>query len=110
MCWIKLYRLKSLFEKDNEKFRQELIAQESTRTSRIDAMRARVAELKDKRETERKKIVEEKLLQQWKSECDELRKANSMILEKKVSLARADQLQEKRQQTALALKGFLYSH
>jgi hypothetical protein len=34
--------------------------------SRVDAMKARVADLKAKREAERKKIVEEKLLQQWR--------------------------------------------
>lgn len=59
-------RLKELFENDNEKFRQELMAKESTTGSRVDAMKARVADLKAKRETERKKIVEEKLLQQWR--------------------------------------------
>ena len=42
------------------------MAQESTMDSRVDAMKARVADLKAKREAERKKIVEEKLLQQWR--------------------------------------------
>jgi hypothetical protein len=60
------HRLKELFQTDNERFRQELMAKESTTDSRVDAMKARVAELKANRETERKKIVEEKLLQQWR--------------------------------------------
>jgi hypothetical protein len=55
-----------LFEQDNERFRQELIAQESTTDSRVEAMRARVAQLKAQREQERKAIVEEKLMQKWR--------------------------------------------
>jgi hypothetical protein len=32
----------------------------------VDAMRMRVAQLKEQREKERKKVVEEKLLQKWR--------------------------------------------
>ncbi len=59
-------RLEALYEKDDQDFRDALIAQESTTDSRVDAMRTRVAELKAKREAERQKIVEEKLLQKWR--------------------------------------------
>ena len=60
------YRLKDLFRLDDERFRRELIAQEPTTDSRIDAMRSRVADLKAKMESKRKKVVEEKLLQRWR--------------------------------------------
>ena len=68
-------------------------------------MRARVAELKGKRESERKELVEEKLMQLWRAECDELRKANSMILVKTVANARKAQLEEKKVYAVQALKG-----
>lgn len=97
-------RLKELFKNDNDKFRQELMAKESTTDSRVDAMKARVAELKAKREAGRQKIVEEKLLQQWRQQCDELRQANSMILDKEVALSRSSQLLEKEAQKAAAAK------
>ena len=80
-----------------------MTAQETTIDSRVDAMRTRVAELKAKRESERKKVVEAKLLQKWRAECDELRRATSLIKGKKVASARAEQLQEKLVQSQQAL-------
>jgi len=41
----------------------------------------------------------------YRAECDELRRATSMIRGKEVALARADQLQEKQQRLQEAQKG-----
>lgn len=53
---------------DEERYRAELLHLEETRESRVDIMRARMHELKSKREEERKQVVEEKLLQRWRSD------------------------------------------
>ncbi|KAJ3123694.1 Cilia- and flagella-associated protein 53 [Physocladia obscura] len=87
-------RLRTLIATDNERYSQELLDSEETRETVLAGMRARMEELKAKRETERKKIVEEKLLQRWRNECDDLRKIQSKVLEKKVAIARGDQLNE----------------
>lgn len=87
-------RLKLLLEQDEEGYRQELLANEETRESRVEIMKARRQELKDKRENERKIIVEEKLTQRWRNECDELRGIESKVLEQEVADARAEQIAE----------------
>ena len=51
-----------------EKYRIELLQNESTQDTRIAAMRDRVSELRTKREEERKKVVEQKLGEQWRFE------------------------------------------
>ncbi|KAJ3417276.1 hypothetical protein HDV05_005732 [Chytridiales sp. JEL 0842] len=90
-------RLRKLFEDDEEKYTNELLQQEETTESRVQKMRARMSELKAKREAERQQIVEQKLLQRWRNECDELRAIESKVLEKEVSAARAGQLAELQQ-------------
>ncbi|KAJ3330918.1 Cilia- and flagella-associated protein 53 [Blyttiomyces sp. JEL0837] len=87
-------RLRRLLQSDEEKFGKELLLQEETRETRLSQMRARMEELKSRREAERKQVVETKLLQRWRNECDELRLIESKVLEQEVASARADQLAE----------------
>ncbi|KAJ3022425.1 Cilia- and flagella-associated protein 53 [Thoreauomyces humboldtii] len=95
-------RLRDLLERDEDLWRQELAAAEPTKESRVQAMRDRMTELKQKREAERLALVEEKLLQRWRNECDELRAVESRILETEVANARAGQLVEHQEKVALA--------
>ncbi|TPX72621.1 hypothetical protein SpCBS45565_g00287 [Spizellomyces sp. 'palustris'] len=95
-------RLRQLLANDEERYQKELASTVVTGESRVEAMRARMNELKAKREKERQKIVEEKLLQRWRNECDELRSIESHLLEKEVASARAEQLIEVQEKRALA--------
>ncbi|KAI8919135.1 tumor suppressor, Mitostatin-domain-containing protein [Powellomyces hirtus] len=95
-------RLRQLLQQDEVRHRAGLAAAEPTRESRVEAMRARVNELKAKRELERQAVVEEKLLQRWRNECDELRGVESKILETEVADARAGQLIEHQHKVELA--------
>ncbi|KXS12029.1 hypothetical protein M427DRAFT_412533 [Gonapodya prolifera JEL478] len=88
-------KLRDLLASDVDEWRSELALQEETPEQRIAKLRARATELSEKREEERKKIVEEKLLQRFRNEAPELRIAESHLLCQQVSLARAAQLQEK---------------
>lgn len=73
-------------------------ALEETPEERIEKLRHRLAEYKDKRETERKAYVEAKMLERWRSECDEVREKEMQVYEKTVAASRALQLAEKEQQ------------
>ena len=63
-------RLRALLLADEDRFERELEASEETTEERVEVMRARVKELRDKREMERKAIVEEKLMQRWRCASD----------------------------------------
>ena len=54
-------------------YENELKEREETPQQRMDKMALRGWELKKRREDERKKLVQEKLYQQWRSSMDELR-------------------------------------
>ncbi|KNE61473.1 hypothetical protein AMAG_06294 [Allomyces macrogynus ATCC 38327] len=95
-------KLRTLLDEDTARWRRELLSMESTSASRVDEMRQRVAELKAKREEERLKIVEEKLEQQRRLNCDELRTHRSKALTRSVTAARSTQLAEKQRAQHLA--------
>ncbi|KAJ3366232.1 Cilia- and flagella-associated protein 53 [Allomyces javanicus] len=95
-------KLRALLDEDTARWRRELLSMESTSASRVDEMRQRVAELKAKREEERLKIVEEKLEQQRRLNCDELRTHRSKALTRSVTAARSTQLAEKQRAAHLA--------
>ncbi|KAH6579917.1 hypothetical protein BASA50_002175 [Batrachochytrium salamandrivorans] len=97
-------RLRQLFSDDEERYRQCFIAKEETRESRVDAMRARMMELRELREREHKAVVEDKLMQRWRNECDELRAVESKMREKQVAVARELQIQEQADRKALERK------
>ncbi|KAI9344867.1 tumor suppressor, Mitostatin-domain-containing protein [Obelidium mucronatum] len=87
-------RLRALLQKDADTYSKNLLDSEETRETVLAQMKVRMEELKSKREAERKAIVETKLLQRWRNECDELRTIESKVLEEKVAVARADQISE----------------
>ncbi|KAI8821359.1 tumor suppressor, Mitostatin-domain-containing protein [Fimicolochytrium jonesii] len=97
-------RLRQRIAQDEDRYQAELVASRPTKESRVYAMRARVSELKAKREAERQAVVGDKLLQRWRNECDELRVVESKILETEVTNARASQLIEHEQKRALAVQ------
>ncbi|KAL7748507.1 hypothetical protein RI367_006202 [Sorochytrium milnesiophthora] len=88
-------RLRELYDADAARYRQQLQSMEHTNESRIDSMRVRVAELKAKREAERQAIVAEKLQQQKRANCDELRALSSKMFTEQVIASRHEQLEEK---------------
>lgn len=90
-------KLRNLMTQDAAIYSQNLIDAEETRETVLAQMKIRMEELKSKREAERKKVVETKLLQRWRNECDELRTIESKVLEEKVAKARAGQLSELQQ-------------
>ncbi|KAJ3089361.1 Cilia- and flagella-associated protein 53 [Quaeritorhiza haematococci] len=97
-------KLRQLLAEDDLRYSQELLAQQETKESRIEAMKARVAELKAKREAERKAIAEEKLMQKWRNECDELRAVESKLVAQEIAAARGEQLVEHQQKQLRALE------
>ena len=86
--------LRQLLEKEKQQFQQELVSKEETTDERIERMKARVAELKESREIKRKAFAQEKLLERWRNECDELRLIDWQTSEKALTDARKMQLQE----------------
>lgn len=86
--------LRQLLEKEQQQFQQELVSKEETTDERIERMKARVAELKESREIKRKAFAQEKLLERWRNECDELRLIDWQTSEKALTDARKMQLQE----------------
>ncbi|KAI9009548.1 tumor suppressor, Mitostatin-domain-containing protein [Gaertneriomyces semiglobifer] len=60
----------------------------------IESMRERVNSIRQKREEDRKKVVEEKLLQRWRLECDELRSLGSSIVSQQIKKDRDVQVKE----------------
>ncbi|TPX31586.1 hypothetical protein SmJEL517_g05091 [Synchytrium microbalum] len=87
-------KLRKMLLADEDLYERELVASEESTEHRIEVMRARVKELKDRREQERKAIVEEKLMQRWRNECDDLRALESKVIVKAVTDARSAQLVE----------------
>jgi hypothetical protein len=90
-------------------FKDALLNLDETVEQRIEKMRARVKELRDKKEEERKRIVEQKLLQKWRNDCDELRTVESKVFEKEVAQGRASQLVEKQMEKLKLEEGKSYN-
>merc|ERR1719262_1766651 len=76
-------------------YENELKDREETPAQRMDKMAQRGWELKKRREDERKKLVQEKLYQQWRSSMDELRHADSKLFELETMAARDWQGEQK---------------
>ncbi|KAI9189301.1 Cilia- and flagella-associated protein 53 [Blastocladiella emersonii ATCC 22665] len=93
-------RLRELYDADSARWRTELLALESTPQSRVEGMRARVAELKAKREEERLRVVADKLEEHRRINCDELRAVRTREMVYAVTASRAEQVQEKAERQA----------
>ncbi|KAJ3218540.1 Cilia- and flagella-associated protein 53 [Dinochytrium kinnereticum] len=97
-------RLRKLLEEDEARYSAELLRNEETQGSRLEKMKNRMEELRSRREAERQQVVEEKLLQRWRGQCDELRAIESKLLEREVAEQRADQLVEAEEKRARNLE------
>ncbi|KAJ3342764.1 ubiquinol-cytochrome c reductase core subunit 1 [Kappamyces sp. JEL0680] len=97
-------RLRAILEQDEIRHREELLAMEGNTESRIEGMRQRMHMLRETREKERKNVVQEKLEQQWRQNCDELRSLESKMLVKHVDAGRAIQIKEREARKELEKK------
>lgn len=88
-------RLADMLFAEQQAYEQEMIDREETPQQRMDKMAVRAYELKQKREEERKMVVQEKLKQQWRSGLDELRSLDSQKKQVEAICIRDHQLQEK---------------
>lgn len=65
--------LRELLSEEDSHYIQKAYSMKETMEEKQARMRTKAQELKQKREEERKKIVKEKLDQQWQNQCEELR-------------------------------------
>ena len=74
---------------------EEMLSKEETVLERQARMRERAKELKERRETERRKIVEEKLDRKWRDECEEVRAVMSQRHRDEIFADREEQVRRK---------------
>lgn len=89
-------RLAELYNREMEEWKQACLANMETPEDRKQKMIQRALELKERRERDRMAIVEEKLLQQYRESCDDLRVEDSRKLTKLVVRDRESQLEERK--------------
>jgi hypothetical protein len=92
-------KLSVMLTQERTMYETELKEREETPGQRMDKMAQRGWELKKRREDERKKLVQEKLYQQWRSSMDELRTADSKLFELETMAARDWQVEEKQRRS-----------
>lgn len=88
-------RLRSLLETEEQQYLEEMDAKEETVLERQAKMREKAKALKEKRERERLNLVQEKLEQQWRDQCEELRSTLSKRQQDQVAAERMQQLEIK---------------
>lgn len=88
-------RLRSLLESEEKQYLIEMDAKEETVLERQAKMREKAKALKEKRERERLNLVQEKLEQQWRDQCEELRSTLSKRQQDQVAAERLQQLEIK---------------
>ncbi|KAG1713100.1 hypothetical protein DVH05_000826 [Phytophthora capsici] len=89
-------RLAELYNREMEQWRDECLANVETPEDRKQKMIQRALALKERRERERRAIVEEKLLQQYRESCDDCRVEDSMKVQQLVLTDRDKQLEERK--------------
>ncbi|XP_039257804.1 cilia- and flagella-associated protein 53-like [Styela clava] len=85
-------RLRQLLADEEDDFIREMEEKQETMAERQEKMRERAKVLKEKREKERQEIVEQKLDQQWRNQCEELRSVLSRRHQDEVCIDRMHQL------------------
>nr|XP_004226085.1 cilia- and flagella-associated protein 53 [Ciona intestinalis] len=88
-------KLRELLSAEDEEYVREMEAKHETLEERQNKMCERAKLLKAKRETERQAFVEEKLDQQWREQCEELRGVLSRRHQDEVCVDRMQQLAAK---------------
>jgi len=84
--------LRRMLADEESNYIQQAYSMKETMEEKQARMRKKAAELKQKRETERKKTVVEKLDQQWQNQCEELRSVLTRRHQDQVCLERQHQL------------------
>jgi len=94
-------RLSALLFKEKDEYEAEIaVLSKPDPEKGKQLMAKRAYELKHKRETERKQLVQEKLYQQWREGIDELRTQDAKLFELKVTFERGIQIDEKEEREA----------
>jgi len=88
-------RLRDLLVEEEQEYLAEMSDKEETVLERQAKMRTRAKVLKEKREHERLQVVQEKLEQQWREQCEELRSTMSKRHQDQVAAERLEQLKIK---------------
>lgn len=90
-----MHRLRKLLHEEEEKYMSEVAIKQETVLERQAKMRERAKQLRDKREAERLLVVEEKLDQRWRDQCEEMRGLMSRRHQDEVFVERKEQLRLK---------------
>ncbi|KAF1778254.1 hypothetical protein GQ600_530 [Phytophthora cactorum] len=88
-------RLAELYNREMEEWRDECLANVETPEDRKQKMIQRALALKERREQERRAIVEEKRMQQYRESCDDIRVEDSNKVQQIVLNDRDKQLEER---------------
>jgi hypothetical protein len=90
-------KLRDLLQREEKQYITELASKKETVLERQARMRERAKQLRDKREAERIALVENKLEQRWRGQCEELRAVLTKRHQDEVCLDRAEQLRMKQE-------------
>jgi len=88
-------KLSALFRDEKAMYEAEIQSQEHDASQQMEVVRQRALALKEKREGARKKIVEEKLYQQWRQSIDDLRTSDVKLCELQTMAALDQQVIDK---------------
>uniref|UniRef100_A0A3P9DAW4 Cilia- and flagella-associated protein 53 n=2 Tax=Haplochromini TaxID=319058 RepID=A0A3P9DAW4_9CICH len=91
-------RLAELLEVEEQQFLQEMEEKKETTLEKEAKMREKAKALRHKRESERQQLVSEKLEQQFREQCEELRSICSRLTEQQVSQERTAQVRSRQAQ------------
>lgn len=86
-------KLRGILDTEEQVYIDEMDAMQETTLERQAKMRERAKQLREKRETERLALVEEKLGDRWREECDELRPILARKHQNEVFEERAKQIE-----------------
>lgn len=75
--YIYMYRLRALYAQDEKQYRAELEALDETTEQRHERLRKKALALREQNQAYHQAQVQEKLYEQWKDGCDELRALKS---------------------------------
>jgi hypothetical protein len=88
-------RLRHLLQEEEQQYLSEIGEKQETILERQAKMRERAKYLKEKRESERRALVEEKLEQKWRDQCEEMRWLSTKRHQDEVFSQRKEQLRLK---------------
>uniref|UniRef100_A0A3B4FYH8 Cilia- and flagella-associated protein 53 n=1 Tax=Pundamilia nyererei TaxID=303518 RepID=A0A3B4FYH8_9CICH len=94
----RVLRLAELLEVEEQQFLQEMEEKKETTLEKEAKMREKAKALRHKRESERQQLVSEKLEQQFREQCEELRSICSRLTEQQVSQERTAQVRSRQAQ------------